>query len=86
MTPLAKENIWRRSIQPKLAKVGLEWVNFQVMRRTQATLMNGLGVEGKLVTDQLVHSLDVKQNVYTQSPVANRQVAVNQLEKSLRVM
>jgi integrase len=86
MTPLAKENVWRRSIQPKLAKVGLEWVNFQVMRRTHASLMNGLGVEGKLVADQLGHSLDVNQNVYTQSPVANRQVAVNQLEKSLRVM
>jgi integrase len=86
MTPLAKENVWRRSIQPKLVKVGLEWVNFQVMRRTHASLMNGLGVEGKLVADQLGHSLDVNQNVYTQSPVANRQVAVNQLEKSLRVM
>jgi integrase len=86
MTPLAKENVWRRSIQPKLAKVGLGWVNFQVMRRTHATLMNSLGVEGKLVADQLGHSLDVNQNVYTQSPVANRQVAVNQLERSLRVM
>jgi integrase len=86
MTPLAKENVWRQSIQPKLAKVGLEWVNFQVMRRTHASLMNGLGVEGKLVADQLGHSLDVNQNLYTQSPVANRQVAVNQLEKSLRVM
>jgi integrase len=86
MTPLAKENVWRRSIQPKLAKVGLEWVNFQVMRRTHASLMNGLGVEGKLVADQLGHSLDVNQNVYTQSPVANRQNAVNQLERSLQIM
>ena len=86
MTPLAKENVWRRSIQPKLAKVGLEWVNFQVMRRTHASLMNALGVEGKLVADQLGHSLDVNQNVYTQSPVANRQNAVNQLERSLRIM
>jgi integrase len=83
MTPLAKENIWRRSIGPKLEKAGLGWVNFQVMRRTHASLMNDLGVEGKLVADQLGHSLDVNQNVYTQSAVSRRQVAVNQLEVSL---
>jgi hypothetical protein len=47
------------------------------MRRTHVTLMNGLRVEGKLVADQIRHSLDVQQNVYTQSPVANRQVAIN---------
>jgi integrase len=83
MTPLAKENVWRRSMGPKLEKAGLGWVNFQVMRRTHASLMNGLGVEGKLVADQLGHSLDVNQNVYTQSAVSRRQVAVNRLELSL---
>jgi integrase len=86
MTPLSKDNCWRRSMFPKLDKVGLGWANFQVMRRTHATLMKALGVDGKLVADQLGHSLDVNQNVYTQSPVEIRQVAVNQLEKSLLVM
>jgi len=86
MTPLSKDNCWRRSMQPKLAKAGLGWANFLVMRRTHATLMKALGVDGKLVADQLGHSLDVNQNVYTQSPVENRLVAVNQLEKSLLVM
>jgi integrase len=83
MTPLAKENIWRRSIVPKLEKAGLGWVNFQVMRRTHASLMNDLGIEGNLIADQLGHSLDVNQNVYTQSAVSKRQAAVNQLEISL---
>ena len=83
MTPLAKENVWRRSIGPKLEKASLGWVNFQVMHRTHASLMNALGVEGKLVADQLGHSLEVNQNVYTQSAVSKRQVAVNQLEISL---
>jgi integrase len=86
MTPLSKDNCWRRSMQPKLAKAGLGWANFLVMRRTHATLMKALGVDGKLVADQLGHSLDVNQNVYTQSPVENRLAAVNQLEKSLLVM
>jgi integrase len=83
MTPMAKENVWRRSIGPKLQEVGLGWVNFQVMRRTHASLMSDLGVEGKLVADQLGHSLDVNQNVYTQSAVSKRQIAVNRLENSL---
>jgi len=63
--------------------VGLAWVNFQVMRRTHSTLMNNMGIEGKLVADQLGHSLDVNQNVYTQSPVQRRKDAVDQLETAL---
>jgi len=85
LTPLSKDNCWRRSMQPKLAKAGLGWANFQVMRRTHATLMKQLGIDGKLVADQLGHSLDVNQNVYTQSPVESRLDAVNKLE-SLLVM
>ena len=61
------------------------WANFLVMRRTHATLMKALGIDGKLVADQLGHSLDVNQNVYTQSPVETRLAGLNQLEKSLAV-
>jgi hypothetical protein len=46
----------------------------------------GMQVNGKLVADQLGHSLDLSQNVYTQLPVESRLPAVNQLEKSLLVM
>ena len=73
-------------MHPRLDKAGLGWANFLVMRRTHATLMKALGVDGKLVADQLGHSLDVNQNVYTQSPVESRLDAVNKLEKSLQVM
>lgn len=86
MTPLSKDNCWRRSMQPALAKKELGWANFLVMRRTHASLMKALGIDGKLVADQLGHTLDVNQNIYTQSPVEVRQAAVNQLEKSLQVM
>src|SRR5262249_41883008 len=79
-TPLSRDNFLQRSLQPRLKEVGLAWVNFQVMRRTHSTLMNNMGIEGKLVADQLGHSLDVNQNVYTQSPVERRKVAVDQLE------
>jgi integrase len=82
-TPLSRDNVLNRCIKPKLAIVGLAWVNFQVMRRTHSTLMNSMGVEGKLVADQLGHSLDVNQNVYTKSPVDRRKVVVDQLERAL---
>jgi integrase len=71
-TPLAKENVWRRNILPRLSKIGLEWANFQVMRRTHASIMKELGVDPKWVADQLGHSLDVSQNVYTQVSVEQR--------------
>jgi integrase len=80
-TPLSRDNVLNRHIKPKLSSVGLAWGNFQVMRRTHSTLMNNMGVEGKLVADQLGHSLDVNQKVYTKSPVERRKVIVDQLER-----
>jgi integrase len=85
-TPMSKDNCWNRNIKPKLAKAGLPWANFLVMRRTHSTLMGDLGIDGKLVADQCGHTLDVGQNVYRQSPVASRLPAVNQLEKKLLIM
>jgi integrase len=40
-TPLAKDNCWRRGFLPRLKPVGLGWANFQVMRRTHSSLLNG---------------------------------------------
>jgi integrase len=82
-TPLSKDNVWRRNMLPKLAAVGLGWCNFQVMRRTHATLMRQLKADPKMVADQLGHSVDVSLNVYAQSPVAGRLVLVNELESLL---
>ena len=77
------ENVWRRNIGPKLDEVGLDWVNFQVMRRTHSSLMGDLGVERKLVAYQCGHTIDVSENVYRQSSVTSRQEAVNRLEQIL---
>ena len=85
-TPLAKDNCWRRWIAPKLKAVGLEWVNFHVMRRTSASLMRELDVDPKVVADQLGHSLDVSLNVYTQTGLGQRKEALNALESALPVM
>ncbi|PYV39262.1 MAG: hypothetical protein DMG06_23665, partial [Acidobacteria bacterium] len=53
VTPLAKDNCWRRRIAPKLKAVGLGWVTFQVMRRTHSTLLNALKVDPKVLADML---------------------------------
>lgn len=80
MTPLSRDNCLRRDIFPKLAAVGLGWVNFLVMRRTHSTLMNEIGVDAKLVADQLGHDVDVDINTYTLTSVELRQAAINRLE------
>jgi integrase len=82
-TPLSRDNVWRRFFQPKFDEVRLGWASFQVMRRTHSTLMNELKVDPKLVADQLGHTLDVNQNVYTLPNLARRQEAVNMLEMAV---
>ena len=46
--------------------------------------MNELGVDPKVVADQLGHTLDVNQNVYTQASVLRRKVVVDALEDALK--
>ena len=85
-TPVGRDNIWRRQIGPKLKAAGLDWVDFHVMRRTHATLMNELHDDPKLVADQMGHTLDVNQNVYTRASLGRRKDAVDALEMALPVM
>ena len=55
------------------------WVNFQVMRRTHASLMNKLEVDPKVMAEQLGHTLDVTLNIYTEAGHERRKKAVNML-------
>lgn len=80
-TALSKDNVWRRNMQPALAKVGLGWANFQVFRRTHSTLMRQMKEDPHAVAAQLGHTVDVSLNVYAQSPVEGRRDMVNRLEK-----
>ena len=70
-------------MQPKLATVGLAWCNFQVMRRTHATLMRELKADPHQVARQMGHTVQVSLEVYGQSPVEGRVVLVNELEQLL---
>lgn len=83
LTPLSKDNVWRRNMVPKLSVIGLAWANFQVLRRTHATIMRQLKADPHQVAAQLGHGVDVSLNVYAQSPVEGRVVLVNELERFL---
>lgn len=83
-TPLWPTNVWYDKICPTLKDINLSWVNYQVLRRSAASLMNQLGIEGKTVSDQLGHNLDVSQNIYTQAGIDQQRRAVDTLDSALR--
>jgi integrase len=85
-TPLRKDNCWRRHFAPQLKAVGLHWVNFQVMRRTHSCLLKELDVDPQVRAEQMGHTVDVNENVYTKTSLERRREAVNKLESALRVM
>jgi integrase len=82
-TPVGKDNLWRRCFLPKLKPVGLEWANFQVMRRTNSSLMKKYKVDPKVGADQRGHGIGVSLDVYTQSDREEKRAAVNTLEAAL---
>jgi len=82
-TPLGKDNCWRRSFLPKLKPVGLDWANFQVMRRTHSSLLKELDVDPHVRAEQMGHTVDVNENVYTITSLKRRREAVNALEKAI---
>jgi integrase len=82
--PLAHGNYWRRYIKPTLDNLKMTGVTFQALRRTCASTLNNLGIDGKLVADQLGHTLDVSQNVYTKTGIARQQDAINTLDRTLQ--
>jgi integrase len=85
-TPVSKDNCWRRHFLPRLSPVGLGWANFQVMRRTHSSLMDDLGVDPQVRAEQMGHTVDVNENVYTHASFGRRRQPVNDLEKRIDVM
>jgi integrase len=83
-TFLARDNFLRRNLQTKLAKVGLDWVNFQVLRRTQASVGHMEHIDPKVMADQRGHGIGVAVDVYTRSDVASRREAVSRLEAAMK--
>ena len=82
-SPLMRDNVQRRFIQPKLATIGLGWVTFQVMRRTNASLGHKQGVDPKVAADQRGHGLGVSLGVYAQADLEQKLDAVRALDSAV---
>jgi integrase len=82
-TPLSLDNVWRRHIFPKLAKIELEWATFQVLRKTNASLSKKAGVDPKVASDQRGHGLGVSMEVYTNSDLEQKREALKKLEAAV---
>lgn len=81
--PIDSTNLLMRAIRPRLSMVGLEWVDFRVLRRTHATLMRAQGIDPKTVADQQGHGIDVNLNCYTQTSLESRLAAVDKLGEAM---
>ncbi|MBV8831462.1 MAG: hypothetical protein JO108_19810 [Acidobacteriaceae bacterium] len=82
-TPLRPNNHWKRNILPRLEQVGLEWVNYQVLRRTNASLSRKAKVDDKVPADQRGHGLGVSLGVYAISDLDQKIEAVTKLESAV---
>ena len=83
--PLWRDNVWYRHMKPNLEKVGLAWANFQVMRRTHASLGHDAGIDPKVSADQRGHGIGVALDVYTHSSIGKRADAAELLQSSVLV-
>ena len=82
-TPMWRDNIWYRGMKPKLEPLGLDWANFQVLRRTHASLGHEAGIDPKVAADQRGHGIGVALDVYTKTALSKRAEAAEELENSV---
>lgn len=81
--PLWRSSLLEEHIKAKLEPIGLGWVNFQVMRRTHASLGHEAKVDPKVAADQRGHGIGVALDVYTKSSIKDRLTAAKRLERSV---
>ena len=76
VTPLRPDSVLRRCIHPRLEPLGLDWINFAVLRRSHSTLHEDRGTNPKIIADQQGHGLGVHLDKYVVFSVARKQEAV----------
>jgi integrase len=79
VTPLLPDNVLRRDVYPRLEPLGLDWVNFRVLRRSHSTLHQDRGTDPKIIADQQGHGLAVHLSDYVASSIAKKREAVSAL-------
>ena len=78
--PMSDHNILSRHIKPAARKLGIGWVNWQVLRRSYATWLVEAGADPKAVQAQMRHSrISTTMDIYTQFVPASQRRAVAQM-------
>ena len=77
------EAIWRERRDGANYLADTRRVNFQVLRRTQASLGHKEGVDPKVAADQRGHAIGVAIDTYTESDLESRWEVVTKLERAL---
>ena len=75
-TPLSLDNMWRRSMQPRLEKVGVSWASFQTPRKTNASLSKKAGVDPMVASDQRGNEIGVSLDVYKRDALSKLEAVV----------
>jgi hypothetical protein len=82
---LWSNSIWYDYIRPALQKIGLGWVNYQVLRRTAVTLLNSTAnADPTIIAAMLGHTVDVSLNTYNQVGIERQRQAVQTLDCALQ--
>jgi integrase len=86
VNPLLPDNVLRRSIQPRLEPLGLDWINFAVLRRSHSTLHQERGTDPKIIADQQGHGLGVHLAEYVDSSLARKREASSALWSDFKAL
>jgi len=81
--PIWRDTLMYDHIRPKLKLHGLEWVDFQVMRRTHASIGHRLKLDPKVTADQRGHGVGVAIEEYTKTTVKDKAAAARKLEQEV---
>ena len=79
VNPLLPDNVLRRCIHARLEPLGLDWINFAVLRRSHSTLHQERGTDPKIIADQQGHGLGVHLAEYVDSSLARKREASSAL-------
>ena len=78
--PMSDHNVLSRHIKPAARKLGIGWVNWQVLRRSYATWMVEAGADPKAVQAQMRHArISTTMDIYSQFVPASQRRAVAQM-------
>ena len=81
--PVWRDTLLYDHIRPKLKPLGLGWVDFQVMRATNASIGHRLKLDPKVTVDQRGRGVGVAIEEYTKTSVEDRAAAAKKLEEAV---